>query len=528
MIAAKIKSVCIEVWDLLALALVVLGLFFVSALSLPLPSVVCAQDIGVMLDAGWRFYQGQQTHVDYRSPLGPLFAMLFGVPFLLFGPDYSALRFLPVAVSALVSLWALLIVRKIVPQPVAFVSAVGIGLFAGGIFHPGFAYQALTFATFYNRVAFGLLSIVTLCCLLPRDEMGGMRQKVTDFSVGLAAGCLLFLKANFFVLAAVPLGLSLLLFKRSVSSYVYLAAGFVGVFLLIGASIGFRFDLMWADLSMAAIAREGVAAKLFFYPTRNFLANWDYFAVAVVISSVLLIAAGQSRELRKAIVVALSVYWVPTLMGFVITLMQSHGDGRSFPTMLAGGAAACAWLGREKAFRPIVSYTVMVGVILQGVILSAPHLGAYGFLSSLKTENFLGSFDFEPLRAWRVGAFNSYGEDFVPLLNEGASLVATNTDSGSSLQYIDFANNINLALHKRSPKGAMLWWDNGSTYSAKSFPSQQSFEDTDYVLIPTTRAIQPLDAWFAIYGEFLQANYEEAARSANFLLLRKKVHPTGG
>jgi hypothetical protein len=74
----------------------------------------------------------------------------------------------------------------------------------------------------------------------------------------------------------------------------------------------------------------------------------------------------------------------------------------------------------------------------------------------------------------------------------------------------------------------MLWWDNGSTYSTKSFPSQQSFDDTDYVLIPTTRAIQPLDTWFAIYGEFLQANYEEAARSANFLLLRKKSHSAGG
>jgi hypothetical protein len=528
MITAQLQSAALKVWDVLVLAIIVFGLVLVSAFSLPLPSVVCAQDIGVMLDAGWRFYQGQQTHVDYRSPLGPLFAMLFGVPFLLFGPEYSSLRFLPVAVSALIGFWALLIARKIVPQPVAFVSALGIGLFSGGIFHPGFAYQALTFATFYNRVAFGLLSIVVLCCLLPRSTMSGAREKLTDVSAGIAAGCLLFLKANFFVLAAVPLGFSLLLFRRSASSFAYLAAGFASVFVLVGISIGFRFDLMWQDISMAAIAREGVAVKLFFFPVRNFLANWDYFAVAAAISAVLLIAAGQSREHRGTIFVALSVYWVPTLMGFVITLMQSHGDGRSFPTMVAAGAAACAWLSREKTIRPLVLYIVMTGVVLQGAILSGPHFGAYGFLSSLKPENFLGSFEFEPLRAWRVGAFNSYGEDFVPLLNEGASLVSANTDASSSLQYIDFANNINLALLKRSPKGAMLWWDNVSTYSAKSFPSQKSFEDTDYVLIPTTRAIQPLDVWFAIYGEFLRANYEEAARSANFLLLRKNGLPAGG
>jgi hypothetical protein len=521
MITAKFKGVCLEAWDLLALALIVLGLFLVSAFSLPLPSVVCAQDIGVMLDAGWRFYQGQQAHVDYRSPLGPLFSMLFGVPFLLFGPDYSSLRFLPVAVSALVGLWALLIVRKIVPQPVAFVSAVGIGLFAGGIFHPGFAYQALTFATFYNRVAFGLLSIVVVCCFLPRDPMGSLRRNVTDASAGIAAGLLLFLKANFFVLAAVPIGLSFFVYRRSATALACLAAGFAAVFLAMGAGIGFRFDLMWADISMAAIARQGAATQVFFHPARNFLANWDYFALAAVISSVLLVAAWQSVEQRKVILTALAVYWVPTLIGFGVTLMQSHGDGRSFPTLLAGGAVACAWLARDRLIRPVIYYTVVTATALQCIILAVPHLGAYGFLASLKSENFPGSFQYEPLRAWRVGPFNSNGEEFVPLLNEAAALVAANAEPSASLQYIDFANNVNLALRMRSPKGAMLWWDNISTYSARSFPSEQSFQDTEYILIPTTRAIQPLDVWMHIYGDFLKNNFKEVARSANFLLLRR-------
>jgi hypothetical protein len=528
MITAKLKSVFLEVWDLLALALMVLGLFLVAALSLALPSVVCAQDIGVMLDAGWRFYQGQQTHVDYRSPLGPFFSMLFGIPFVILGPDYSSLRLLPVVVAALLGFWALFIVRRIVPQPIAILSAIGIGLFGGGIFHPGFPYQALTFATFYNRVAFGLLSIVVVCCFLPRDTMGSLRKSLTDASAGIAVGLLLFLKANFFVLAAVPIGLSFFLYKRSAAVFACLAAGFVAVFLLMATSIGFRFDLMWQDISMAAAARQGVATQLFFYPARNFLANWDYFALAAVISSGLLVAAWQSSEQRKVILTALAVYWVPILIGFGVTLIQSHGDGRSFPTMLAGGAVACAWLARDRLVRPVVYYTVVTAAALQCIILALPHLGAYGFLISLKSENFPGSFQSEPLRAWRVGPFNSNGEEFVPLLNEGAALVAAHAEASSSLQYIDFANNINLALRMRSPKGAMLWWDNNSTYSAKSFPSVESFGDTDYVLIPTTRPIQPLDTWLGIYGGFVKANYSEVARSENFLLLRKNGASGGG
>lgn len=46
MSAAKLQSVCLKSWDLLALALIVFGLFLVSALVLPLPSIVCAQASG--------------------------------------------------------------------------------------------------------------------------------------------------------------------------------------------------------------------------------------------------------------------------------------------------------------------------------------------------------------------------------------------------------------------------------------------------------------------------------------------------
>lgn len=509
-------------WDFFALFGFVVLLGLILASSIPLPSIACAQDIGVMLDAGWRYFQGQQCHVDYRSPLGPVFAMLPGIPFSLFGPEYSSLRYLPLFVTSVLGVWVLALTRSVIPKPLSLVTSVAIGLFGGGLFHPGFAYQALTFATFYNRVAFGLLCISAIACLIPRRKLTGRKAFCFDLSLGVALSLLLFLKINFFAFGALLAVASLLVNRRSWKSLGVTGAGFAICSSLIASSFGFRFDLMLSDILMAAAAREGVTYTLFFYPMRNFLANTDYFALAALLSIVLIIEAFQGSEHRKTCLIALLVYWMPALIGFAITLMQSHGDGRCFPTLIVGGLAASAWLATESSVRPLVRNVVAASVFLQAALVIVPHIAAYQFLSQLRKENFEGAFASKALSDWRIGPFNNYGPDFIPLINEGMALVSANAPKSASLQYADFANNFNFGLGLRSPRGSMLWWDNGSTYSAKSHPSIDVFRDTDLILIPTTRPIQPLDTWMSVYARHLNAFYEEAARSPNFVLLRKK------
>ncbi|MFM7375707.1 MAG: hypothetical protein ACKO39_11225, partial [Chthoniobacterales bacterium] len=404
-----LSSTILSKWDIVALAFIFSVLGLVLAAAIPLPSIACAQDIGVMLDAGWRYYQGQQCHVDYRSPLGPVFAMLPGIPFKLFGPEYSSLRFLPLFVTVCIGFWSIALMRNVVPKAVSLVTSLAIGLFSGGLFHPGFAYQALTFATFYNRVAFGLLCIAVIACLIPRSKVAAGRALFVDASLGVALGIVLFLKVNFFVFGAVLAGVSLVFNRRTLRSLGVTAAGFVVVSALIAASFGFRFDLMLADISMAAAAREGVTYSLFFHPLRNFLANADYFALSAILTVVLFFEAVQAPEHRKTCFIALAVFWMPTLLGYGITLMQSHGDGRCFPTLIAGGAAACAWLATDQGVRPLVKNVVAAIVALQAVLVVVPHAAAYQFLTQLRRDSFEGSFTAEALSAWRVGPFNSYG-----------------------------------------------------------------------------------------------------------------------
>ena len=520
---ADLRSAVSLNWDVLLLGAIFLMLAVVSLASLPLPSIVCAQDVGVLLDAGWRYYQGQRCHADYISPLGPLFALLPGIFFKLSGPEYASLQLLPVAVTAVIGSWIFALTRGTVPKIVALFGSVAVGLFAGGLFHPGFEHRALTYAVFYNRVGYGLLCISFVAACFPRSRCSDSKRIFLDASLGAALCLMLFLKINFFAAGCFFALLSLLLCRRTANEWVCLfgSAGVVG--LIFGFAIGFRFDLMLADLRLALFAREGSTSNLFFYPLRNFQANADYFAVVGLLSVAAALFAFQEPKHRRSAIIALGVLWAAVVVGFGLTLMQSHGDGRCFPTVVVGAMALLAWIGLGEAREFLTYRIVTAGALVMSVMVVWPHVSAYQFLATLRAEQLPGTFNSPALRDWKVSAFNSWGEDFIPMINEGVTLIRNNAEPDGTLQYIDMANNFSFALGMRSPKRAFLWWDDRSTYSAKSHPNIEVFEDTDYLLLPVTRPIQPQPVWSQIYGAYVDEHYEEAARSPNFLLLRRKV-----
>ena len=475
-----------------------------------------------MLDAGWRYFQGQKCHADYMSPLGPLFAILPGLCFKILGPAYESLKVLPISVTVIVTLWMFALMRSAVPKIVAVLGSLAVGLFAGGLFHPGFEYRALTFAVFYNRVGYGLLCVAVVAALLPRTECGQRTRMFRDASLAITLGCLLFLKINFFAAGCLFALCSLFLYRRNSKEWASLTVAAIVVLLAFGFEIGFRFDLMAADLRLALFSREGSTANLFFYPIRNFVANADYFAVVGLMIAAVALAAVQDADGRRYAFISLGVLLVAVAIGFALTLMQSHGDGRCFPTVVSGAIALVAWTSLSKTCSILVYRTLCAGAIAVATLVIWPHLAAYQFLKTLRAEQFSGVFDGAALQGWKVTPFNSWGEDFVPMVNEGMALIREHAGSNASVQYIDMANNFSFGLGMRSPKKSMLWWDDRSTYSLKSHPTTEVFEDTDYILLPIARPIQPQPVWSQIYGPYVMEQYEEAARSPNFLLLRRK------
>jgi hypothetical protein len=519
---ASLRISHVLAWLLFATAL--LAIVAVSALSLPVPNIGFAQDLGIMVDAGWRFYQGLKTHADFSSPLGPLLGILFGLPFFMAGPEYAALRFLPAVVTMLASLWSVWLVGNSVNVWVRTATSLAIGLFAGGIFHAGFDPQALSFATFYNRVGFGLLCLTGLSFLLPQTNASDSREMLISVSGASGLALMFLLKVNFFVAGLGLLGLSLATrswTKRGARIMIYagLAWAVVAMYL-----IGFRPDLMLRDWAMAASAR-GDSHAAYFFPLRNLLSNVTTVALLMVCSSLLWPEKRTRAEcVRNSRLLLL--LWAPAILGYALTLSQSHGDGRGIPTAIVGLVALAATLRSERPNHressAVTQRVLAVCALVVASMLIAPNFAAYAHLASVSRGSSEQQFEAAPLAVLRVGPYNNWGEKFAELTNEGTSLLARHCRPEDSLQYVDMANMFSFASGQRTPRGSPLWWDAMATFSLSLHPNLSAFDDTLFIMLPNVPLAQPPQKqWMELYGRFLAENYREVEATQHFRLFRR-------
>jgi hypothetical protein len=526
----------------------VAGCFVIAWDSLPLPNIGFAQDLGIMLDAGWRFYQGQRTHADYHSPLGPVLGLLFGLPMRILGPRYESLTLLPPFVSAAAAFWTWSLCRHALPAlPCAAVSA-AIGAVGGGIYHPGFSHEILSFATFYNRVGFACLSIAILAAFLPRYGAFPRQAHLLNGSAIVATVLLFFLKANFVIPAVVCVVIGAICHKRSFwETKVAIAVGSVA-FVAFLFMIGFRVDRMFMDLMMAADARrEGISN--YFFPVRNSLANSD-FILLMLVYSVACLPPDLTRGWRwKPLACHLCLIWLPFVLGLMMTVTQSHGDGRGIAPAVSGLAVSVAWLncysatirlpfgvGAVRLSSLDLDQSMRIGsagdVIrrrLCSALLTAvsllfliPHAQSYAqwFLVSQAIKG--RQFEPQSVEKLFVGpVVNSWGERFPNFVNEACGLLRSRCSPQDSLQYIDMANPLNFASGLRSPLRSMLWWDI-STYTARNHPPVESLRDTQFILLPKVPMLPAaVTQWMEIYGSELQGLFALEAETQHFKLYKR-------
>jgi hypothetical protein len=522
------------------------SLFLIASISLPLPQIGFAQDLGVMLDAGWRYFQGMHTHADYHSPLGPLFAIIFGLPMKIGGPTYASYKLLPPVITAIFTIWTAVVSSTSLPPWTRAVLAAAIGAASGGLFHLGFPIEALSFAVFYNRVGFGLLCIIGLSALLPRGSRGlpAWVSPTRHASIAIASVMLLFLKVNFFF-AALPFWLaSALLHSRSRLDTVTLGVTLTGTCLFFLNEIEFRIDRMLFDLSMAADARRACLDS-FFFPVRNALANHD-FVIILILTTVALVPGFRAFGTPiKSAGIGLGCLWSPALLGYALTLMQSHGDGRGVPLALVGIAAALAWVLPPRSEAPAVdpdkttSYaaaTVMAGTIGKTCLMCAaslflvPHAYSYYFLLQVSQSVGPRQFQAPGIKDLYVGSFaNNLEPNAVGKMNDAHQLLSRHTTPRDSLQYMDMNNIYTFASHLRSPRQSMLFWDNRSSYTAARHPPEADFTDSDFIMAPKQQLTQgPLEKeWWSIYAYAIENQYELVEETAYFKLWRRTPSADG-
>jgi hypothetical protein len=519
-------------------------LFIVATISLPLPQIGFAQDLGVMLDAGWRYHQGQRTHADYHSPLGPLLAIIFGLPMKIGGPTYGSMKLLPAVVTATFTAWTALVCSTTIPPWPKACLAAAIGSATGGLFHLGFPVEALSFAVFYNRIGFGLLCIIGICALLPRatDELPKPVPAIRDASIAVASCMCFFLKVNFFI-AALPFWLAtLLLHRRTRRDYAWFAVAFGGACLFFLNEIGFRLDKMLFDLSMAADARRACLDS-FFFPVRNAVANHDFAIILTILTIALYPTLRADDNSVRTAFLRLASIWGPAMLGYGLTLMQSHGDGRGIPLVLVSLAAGLAWsieamrrcdktvvecASQRTVPLPIRRSTAsavgMTCLVCGAALFIIPH--AYSYLFLMQVSGAVGPRQFQApaIRDLYIGAFaNNLEPNAVPKMNEALQLLSRHSSPGDSLQYMDMNNIYTFASQLRSPARSMLFWDNRSSYTAAKHPPSTDFSDSDFLLVPKQQLTQgPLEtAWWSIYAMAIEDHYDLVEETTCFKLWRR-------
>jgi hypothetical protein len=487
-----------------------------------------------MLDAGWRYYQGLRPHADYHTPLGPLFAMVFGIPMLLFGPSYSSLQFLPPTLSTIAALWTWLVCRNSVSPWLAVLTSMAIGAITGGLYHMGFPPEALTFATVYNRISFGILGIVALSATLPRSDDDSIDNRLRDCTVAVGSLSLAFFKANFAV-AAIPFSIfSLLLYRRTKQDWIVVGSVSAIVLIFFLYQIGFRVDRMLADLLLSArVRKQGV--DVLFFPLRNALANHDFFLLLTIHSVLWLPLYGDAASSWRRALLPLGMLWVSALLGLGLTLVSSHGDGRGISVILSGMVSSTAWLTHRA--RDAVSATnslrrrnlksdlAGLTVSLAALLFVLPHAQSYLFLQQVSGATGPPQFPVGPLRTLYVGGWaNVLGPDCVAKMNEGIALLSNNCKAQHSLQYTGGTNIYNFALSLRSPRDSVIYWDNISTYNEQHHPPAADLWDTDFIMVPKPGLTinNTSDNWFSIYGYYVQTHYTLCEETQFFKLYKRE------
>lgn len=508
-----------------------IALTIVSSSLAPLPQLGFAHDIGIMLDAGWRYAQGQMPHRDYISPLGPAYAMMAGIPLKLGGVEYASYRALPVSIGCVFMLAAFLVAWTRLPTWAAVAYSVLVGVVAGGTYHMGWPAEWTSFATFFNRQGWAAVMILAVGFCVPAFAPGKTADTFAGSICGLLLGTLLFWKINFFMAGAFVALVGVLLKVVSPAGRLTVSAGaaFIIACLFFLQSISWDVGGMIRDLTYAAEARRlsFVSAEKYWNPGTKLVSN----SLGLMLVGSLSVAAALCRNWRASAIVAFL-----GLLGFGLMNTNSSGNGAGIPLLVTALVVGAVLLfAHEKtADADVAAKTLVWGSALAvGVsTLLVPQVISWNVwkaASEAIRQKQFPSFDESSgsMNGFAENGNNAWGDQFSPLVKEGVRLVKTNVPDGKTLLYVDFTNVFNFAAAARPPRGTMLWYDEYGTFARSKLghaAPEAFFADVDYVMLPKKPyAPDGIGIWLELYQDYLDANYARVEETAHFWMFARKA-----
>ena len=506
-------------------------------------------DVMALLDGAWRIVCGQVPHTDFHNPIGALTYLLVAFGMRVATPSTSSISYGVALLLLLLLPWAWLLASRRLPATIALAFVLFLAILLATPRPLSYPVEETSYAMFYNREGYVLLSMLLLCLFVRPRTPGRFAASLSGLSMGLLLGLMLYCKITYFIFGAASVVFCWAIDRRQQATLPAVLAGLVLIWLLFAALFHIELRAYLADIAVAGRSQSmGMRLHLI---SGDLLAN-SLESYVILLCLVLWVWPGmQVAKVRSAGVRPfLIVIWI-----FAVALGIDSGNAAQIgnpadPLYVAAGIIAVELYRRhypEQIRAPQspqrLAYAVSLLLILP--VVAVPILArdlascSYALLWNLKNRS-----SFDPSRSlhsaaladFRVPASTTHITGYWPArdhpanINDGIDLLRGHLIPGDRVTTLAYANPFSFALGLQPARDGPQWWDLNFSFDQKHYPSAESFLGSAslvMVLRPTDRtkgwSFETVDLMLELYSDYLQAHFERVDMSEHWILYRRRT-----
>jgi hypothetical protein len=502
------------------------------------PTTINGHDIFVPLEVGWRLMNGQRPHVDFTSAYGPVLFLVSAMGLTISNHSVNGIGYGNAMFALVVGSWAFIVGKNRLSPVWRTMLSLFLAALVCAPYSLGRSPVESSHAMVYNRYGYALIGLILLECFTAvRGRAAGKPDEwIGGISTGTALGLALFLKASYFLVAVVLVGvLALSLWRVGRERILGIVLGFSFVSLCILAYLRFDVAAMLRDLRMAAGARAGKLSLA--VPVLNTLNHVSVLlGVALfTIAAVLYLGnrSGQWRGLKLPLIAAF-------IFAADIGLMSSNAQLDGFPVCAVFAILVLNQLTETQGTIPAVEVSRFrsnyAAVLFLGALLFVPQFTldlaglTYGFWKKARPSTPAAVLRFtspnlQPLLLYDNGSSRSEGHLFTASVNDGVALLDRETRPNETILTMDMTNPFPYAMERQPARGGIVAPAYHYSIDDKHRPSDDwYFGNADIVMVPKEPA---LDDYYYVdfyksYEPGLKQRYMLAAESHWWWMYRRK------
>ena len=462
------------------------------------PTKIYGHDVFVPLDIGWRVINGQRPHIDFVSAWGPVWFLVAALGLTISGHSANGIGYGNAIMALIVGSWSFLVSKnRLEPYPRVILSCFLAALVVAP-YPLGESFYVSSHAMVYNRYGYALLGLILMeCAASVRGSRNSHREEwIGGLSTGAALSLTLFLKASYFLVAVVVIGLiSLPIGRVGYRRFLgmILACSLVSVCLL--GYLRFGLAAMLGDLRTAGAARA------------TMLSTRHVFQVAVNHASVLLgvvlfalatalLFGDRVPAWRSSRLLAVGIL----VFAADVVLMSTNSQLGGFPLCATFAIVIISEIAQDQHSLPTAEASfhrpLYVGALFLGVLLFLPQFtsdlaglghGAWAKEWPSPAPGLLAftSPNLKPLLLYDGEESRSNGHVFTTYVNDGVALLERTSRADETVLSFDMTNPFPYALDRPPPRAGIV----SPVYhlnidDAHRPADDRFFGDADIVMVP--------------------------------------------